>query len=111
MFEYARDLRKFSTAAEKLLWKYLRNKKLDGLKFRRQHPLGSFIVDFYCHEKKLAIECDGTVHEGKFNENYDEIRANKLNELGITVKRFTNDLVIYEIDLVLEEIRNTVRRL
>ena len=55
LYEYARDLRKNETSAEDLLWRNLRNRKLNGFKFRRQHPLDKFIVDFYCHEKKLAI--------------------------------------------------------
>jgi very-short-patch-repair endonuclease len=59
----AAELRKNMTDAEKVLWQQLRNRKLGDLKFRRQHPVGIFILDFYCHEKKLAIEVDGGIHK------------------------------------------------
>jgi len=109
LFGFARELRKISTPVEKRLWKYLRNGKLDGLKFRRQHPIMSFVVDFYCHEKKLVIECDGSVHEGKFNEDYDEMRTNAMNEAGITVLRFRNDLIMNELDRVQNQHRKQIR--
>ena len=62
IFKRANSLKKEMTPAEKILWGELRNSKLDGHKFRRQHPIGKFIVDFYCHEKKLVIELDGGIH-------------------------------------------------
>ena len=58
----ARILRKAETEAEKLLWKELKNRKCGGLKFRRQHPFGKFVLDFYCHERALAVEVDGGIH-------------------------------------------------
>lgn len=63
------------TQAEEILWKHLRNKKLNGMKFRRQHPLDMFIADFYCHEKKLIIELDGGIHETPEQQEYDEGRT------------------------------------
>ena len=88
----AKDLRQNITHAEKLLWVRLRNRKLSGLKFRRQHPIYFFIADFYCHEKKLVIEVDGEIH--KFRKTYDEARTVELERLGIQVIRFTNDQVV-----------------
>lgn len=67
-FENARLLRKVSTEAEDLLWQELRNRKLMGLKFRRQHPLKNFVADFYCAEKNLVIEVDGNVHQGRWQK-------------------------------------------
>ena len=61
----AAEMRKNMTYAEKVLWQQLRNRKLDDLKFRRQHPVAIFILDFYCHEKKLAIEVDGGIHNNE----------------------------------------------
>lgn len=63
IFSKAKELRKSMTIAEKILWKHLRNNKLNGLKFRRQHPLDIFIADFYCHPKRLIIELDGGIHD------------------------------------------------
>ncbi len=105
LFEYARDLRKNETSAEDLLWRNLRNRKLDGLKFRRQHPLDKLIPDFYCHEKKLAIEVDGSVHDSKEAKESDEGRTYELKELGITVLRFRNEEVLNDMSLVLKTIR------
>lgn len=75
----ARSLRRDETRAEKLLWKYLRGRKLDGYKFRRQHPIdGKFILDFYCFEAKLGIEIDGQNHLGKAQMEYDQVRTKYL---------------------------------
>ena len=63
--DIAKRLRKRQTKSEKLLWQYLRNRKFHGLKFLRQHPVGTSVVDFYCHEKQLAIEIDGPIHYKK----------------------------------------------
>ena len=110
LYQYARELRREETKAEKKLWHYLRNRKLDGLKFRRQHPLDRFIPDFYCHEKKFAIELDGSVHDGRMNENYDEVRTKLLEESGITVIRFKNSEVDDDVFNVLKTIREFIRK-
>jgi very-short-patch-repair endonuclease len=104
LYEYSRELRQVSTKAEKLLWEELRNKKLNGLKFRRQHPLGKYIADFYCHEKKLVIELDGAIHDKKENKEYDKSRTFEIEALGICVIRFKNDEVETNIDIVLSKI-------
>ena len=107
LYQYGRELRKESTKAEKLLWTELRNRKLNRLKFRRQHPLDKFIVDFYCHEKKLVVELDGDVHDEKVNKNYDEARTAMLAGLGVYVLRFRNEEVINNMNEVLKKISDT----
>lgn len=107
LFEYSRNLRQTSTEAEKLLWEKLRNRKLNRLKFRRQHPIDKFIADFYCHEKKLVIELDGTVHDRKENIDYDIARTIELNNISINVLRFRNCEVLNNIEMVLQQISKT----
>ena len=107
LYQYGRELRKESTPAEKLLWTRLRNRKLNGLKFRRQHPIDKFIADFYCHEKKLVIELDGRIHDVKVNKDYDEARTTMLAGLNIYVLRFRNEEVTDSIELVLKKICET----
>jgi len=101
---YAIELRHSETEAEKKLWPFLRNRKLNGKKFRRQHPLAAYILDFYCHECKLAIELDGNAHKEKEIKQYDAARTKSLNEYGIKVIRFWNQEVINETEKVLEKI-------
>ena len=109
-----RDLRRNSTPAEELLWGgAIRNRKLDGKKFLRQHPLfyditgkeSFFIADFYCHEEKLIIELDGVYHKYRLRE--DKERTKILNFLGIKVIRFKNEEVLKNLERVLKKIRNT----
>src|SRR6478609_5306257 len=83
--EYARDLRLRTTEAEQKLWSLLRNRQLKGKKFRRQHAISNYIVDFYCNECKLVIELDGKFHTPGEAKEYDAARTALLNELGITV--------------------------
>ena len=84
----ARQLRQNSTLAEILLWKNIKDRAL-GYEFHRQVPIDEFIVDFYCHELILAIEVDGNTHD--YNFGNDELRQKRLESLGITVVRFTDD--------------------
>lgn len=102
-FRYSRENRKQFTEAERRLWECLRNRKLHGYKFRRQHPISDFMADFYCHECKLMIELDGEYHNTVEQRQYDEGRTYELNELKIKVIRFTNREVIDDIDFVLDE--------
>lgn len=97
-----RDLRNNPTPEENILWQQIRNSKL-GFKFRRQHSIGNFIVDFYCPVKKLIIEIDGGQHLDK--KEYDKERSNYLESLGFKVIRFWNDEVNNDIDKVIEKIR------
>jgi very-short-patch-repair endonuclease len=100
ILERARKKRKEPTKAEKLLWQRLRRKQIGGCKFRRQHPIGRYIVDFYCHEARLIIEVDGDVHA--FQEEYDADRQAALEEQGCRVVRFSNHDVLKNMDGVLE---------
>ena len=99
----AKKLRKNLTVAETILWEALRNKRLEGLRFRCQHPVGNFILDFYCPACKLAVEVDGEVHIDRIE--YDRERTAKLNQYGYRVLRFSNEQVINNLPAVLAEIK------
>jgi very-short-patch-repair endonuclease len=109
-YENARDLRKVQTKAEGKLWQALRNGKVDGLKFRRQHAFDDYILDFYCHKMKLAIEVDGAVHNDAEIAAYDMVRTKNLNDNGITVLRFTNDEVEKNSKAVIQKIKDWVNK-
>ena len=83
-------LRATLTPAEVKLWQYIKNKQICGYKWRRQHPIGKYILDFYCPVAKLAIELDGKHHFSIDGTNYDEIRTKDLQKYGITIIRFEN---------------------
>jgi very-short-patch-repair endonuclease len=104
----AHALRNKMTPAEKLLWEELRLKKIKGLKFRRQHAIGQFIVDFYCHEKKLVIEVDGGYHLEKCQAIHDNDRNYELEKFGLKIMRFTNNEVLENIKIVVQEIESYV---
>ncbi len=101
----AREMRQPQTAAESILWQHLRNRNLE-YKFRRQHPIERFIIDFYCAELKLCIEIDGDSHMGKEQQEYDAVRTEYLESLGYKMIRFTNDDVRLDINAVAQEIMN-----
>lgn len=100
----ARRLRRRQTEAEKLLWYHLRNKRLVGYKFRRQHPIETYIVDFFCDAARLVIEIDGGGHTEPSQRAYDNERTSRLEELGLRVMRFWNDDVLTNTNQVLEVI-------
>jgi very-short-patch-repair endonuclease len=104
----ARENRRNLTSAEYDLWQILRSRRLNGIKFRRQHPVEQFIVDFYCHEAKLVIEVDGGYHDRPGQAEADKGRERRLAELGLTVIRFTNEEVMYNIDLVRSRIERVI---
>ena len=103
----AKELRQVGTSAERLVWERLRGRQLDGLKFRRQHPIGRCIVDFCCAEAKLVVELDGSIHRAQ--REWDVERTAILEARGYRVIRFWNEVVIGEIDVVLSEIAVAVR--
>jgi very-short-patch-repair endonuclease len=103
-FNTAHALRNSMTEVEKMLWNELKNRKLQGLKFRRQHPIHRYIADFYCHEKRLVIEIDGGIHMKTQVKEHDENRSAEFDRLGIHVIRFTNEQVLHFKEKVLEEI-------
>jgi very-short-patch-repair endonuclease len=100
---HARALRRDSTEAEKRLWAILRNRKLDGWKFRRQVPIDSFIVDFCCVKARLIVELDGGHHADE-KEHYDDLRTRQLKTFGFRVIRFWNGQVLQETEGVILEI-------
>ncbi len=97
----ARDMRGHPVDVEKALWWRLRGRKLGGLKFRRQHPVGRFIADFVCLEAGLIVELDGKQHQGSVS---DVVRTDELKGLGFDVMRFENDRLRMDIDAVCDEI-------
>ena len=101
-------LRKNMTLPEILLWKKLKDKKIFNTKFRKQHPIIIFIVDFYCREHKLVIEVDGEIHNNEESNDYDSNRTAELNKFGIRVIRFTNDEVTYNINYVITIIQRAI---
>ena len=103
-------LRKNMTLPEILLWKKLKDKKIFNTKFRKQHPISMFIVDFYCHEHKLVIEVDGEIHNNEESNDYDSNRTAELNKFGIRVIRFTNDEVTYNINYVITIIQRAINK-
>jgi very-short-patch-repair endonuclease len=98
---YCRELRQTATLPENVLWTLLRKHRFKNAKFRRQHPIGSYILDFYCNDARLAIELDGSEHFEKANLQYDQKRTEFLQAQGITVIRFWNDEVLNHIEDVL----------
>jgi len=93
-----RRLRKNATAAERKLWSILRSKRMAGLKFFRQYSVGSYILDFYCPERRLAIEVDWGQHADVYGQRHDAHRDSYLRELNIRVIRFWNNDVLQNIE-------------
>jgi cyclase len=110
IFVRADELRKNSTEDEKLLWKHLKANQL-GVRFKRQHPVWMYIADFYCHELKLVIEVDGSVHNVKEVMEYDKVREEDIVSFGIRVIRFTNTEIKADISSVIDKIRNTIKEI
>ena len=108
--ELAKRLRKRMTPAEKKLWKYLRNRQLKNLKFRRQHPIQYYVADFYCHEVRLVIELDGGIHRRKQVKERDENRQAEIERFDLNVLRFKNEQVTEDVEGVLEVIRAFLKR-
>ena len=100
----ARDLRTRSTPSEQMLWVALRGNRLAGLKFRRQHPMGRFVLDFYCPEKRLAVEIDGEIHQAR--NAADEERQKVLESMGIRFIRLRARVVEENISAAIERIRH-----
>jgi cyclase len=110
IFARAEILRKNLTHEEMLLWQFLKINQL-GVRFKRQHPIWLYIADFYCHELKLVIEVDGSIHNLKEVMEHDTIREEDIVSLGIKVIRFTNSEIRLNIDTVINKIRDTINEL
>ncbi|MCC2545601.1 DUF559 domain-containing protein [Hymenobacter sp. BT175] len=104
-----RELRNHLTLAEVVLWRALKSSQLAGRKFRRQHGIGSYIVDFYCPQEKLVVELDGAGHFTVSGEARDAERSAYLAELGLRVLRFENEQVLRQLDGVLAGIEAEFR--
>lgn len=100
-------LRNEMTEAEEMLWNLLRGKKLDGRKFRRQHSIEDYIVDFYCATEKLVIEVDGSVHDSPEAIANDRLRDETLSNWGFQILRFRNDEVLTDPMVVLNKIKQS----
>ena len=108
IFDNARKLRENLTEIEKVVWELLRNRPL-GFKFRRQHPVHTYILDFYCHEKRLSIEVDGNYHTEKDQKEKDLERTKYLNHIGITEIRFSNEQISNHFEKVELEIKKMLQ--
>jgi very-short-patch-repair endonuclease len=102
----AQQLRQNLTPAEQTLWQALKNRQLNGLKFRCQHPVGSFIVDFYCPQCRLVVELDGEIHQQQLE--YDIARTQQLSYFGYRVVRFGNQEVMTDLNHVLKQILEAI---
>ena len=106
LLQFAKSMRHAATDAENLLWQLLRAKRFMNLKFRRQHVIKPYIVDFYCHEIGLVIELDGGQHGIDDSVEYDVERTKFLEALGLTAVRYWNHDVLSRADVVLEDLLN-----
>lgn len=102
--ELARLFRKRPTPAEKTLWEKLRDRRLGGLKFKRQQHIGRYVADFYCAELKLVVELEGKIHETADQKEYDQVRFEELDARGLRVLRINNEEVLQCVENVLERI-------
>jgi len=109
MKPYRTKLRNHMTAAEVALWMMIKNRQLNGERFLRQFSIGHYIVDFYCHKHKLAIELDGAGHFTPEGRAYDAERTEYLNSVGVRVIRFENNLIFHYPMQVLEEIKSWMK--
>lgn len=107
IFENAKRLRKQMTDTEIALWMYLK-KGINGFKFRRQHPIGLYVADFYCHKVRLIVEIDGSIHNQQEVQIQDKIREDDIIQWGYKIIRFTNKEVHQSIEKVLDIITNKI---
>jgi len=111
IFQKASNLRNNLTEAEETLWKELKNRQIFKAKFRRQHPVDIFIVDFYCHKYKLVIEVDGGIHSDKEIAEYDINRTHELEKSGIKILRVKNKEVMNDIQSVTKRILGEIEKM
>ena len=111
VFRHAKTLRNNLTPAEIILWEYLRERRMEGEKFRQQHPGNKFVPDFYCYKLRLGIELDGQQHSQPVNEFYDNDRTEILNGYDVHILRFTNQDVYDRVEFVLNTIRDKINHL
>lgn len=107
--DFSRELRTHQTDEELMLWQAIRKKQLQGMQFYRQKPIAGYIADFYCAKAKLVIELDGAGHYSPEAREYDAIRDNEMDALGLKVLRFTNQRIRKELPAVLAEIERSLK--
>ena len=105
----AKELRQRQTPSEKYLWNNVRDNRLDGFHFRRQHVVDGFILDFYCHRIRLVVEIDGPIHQ--LQQDYDSERENILRQHDLHLIRFTDEEVMQDLESVLHKLRITCHKL
>ena len=105
--QFARQLRKGQTDTEKRVWTLLKDRQLFGLKFRRQHVIEGFVVDFYCHEHQLAIEVDGGIHQRR--REYDRLRQNEIEAKDVTIIRVSNDDLENNMCTLIQKIKEVIQ--
>ena len=110
VFRQAQILRNNPTRAEGVLWEQLRKNYLK-FRFRRQHPIWEYVVDFYCHPLRLIVEVDGGIHENQEIQLKDKERTQHLIGFGLHILRFTNEQVLFDLDSVMSEILHTIDKL
>lgn len=106
LLDRAKQMRGEPTPAEAKLWEQLQNRQLGGLRFRRQHPVNAYILDFWCPACKLVVELDGSAHDTPQAKEHDAARQEHLQSYGYTILRFSNERVTNELPVVLNEILN-----
>ena len=110
---FRRGLRQKATPAERRFWTLSRDRRLAGIKFRRQHSIGAYVVDFYCHAASVAVELDGSVHDDPMRALYDTERQRVIEGSGVRVLRFSNEDVFeqpeYVVAVVVEAVRERMR--
>lgn len=111
LLQFAKSMRHTATDAEQLMWQILRAKRFMNLKFRRQHVIAPYILDFYCHEIGLVIELDGSQHGTDDGKEYDAERTKFLEALDLKVVRYWNQDMLRRTDVVLEDLWNVCSRL
>lgn len=104
VYEVCRQLRLEHTTAKRVLWEVRRGGRLHGFRFRRQHPLGRYVADFYCSRARLVVEVDGTVHNMRAQQEYDRVRDEEIAARGLRCLRFTNADVFDRIEHVVSTI-------
>ena len=110
LFKFAERMRLAPTEGEKTMWDLLKSEFVSLHKFRRQHPIATFIADFYSHKLKLVIEIDGGYHLNLDQKEYDDFRDEDMAALGISVIRFTNDDIINRQNIVKSKLINKIER-
>jgi len=109
VFGFAKELRKNMTDSEKVLWMHLKS-GIQNFKFRRQHPIGLYVADFFCRKLKLIIEVDGSIHDLEENKINDKEREKFFTDSGYSIIRFSNTQVHNEIEFILKEINSLIKK-